>query len=71
MSTMGLIITAAAAAGIVTIIVSVLSLISDRKKNQKRSRAHRREHVNDRTVRTILSYTLAQEALSEKVSRRA
>lgn len=58
-------------AGAITIVVSTIGLIFDRKKSQKAKLEQRRQHISENMVRTVMGYKAEQAHDIGRYTRRA
>lgn len=71
MGTLSIVMMMAFIAGAITIIVSTISLISDRRKSHEAKLEHRRQHVSENMVRTVMGYKAQQAQETGRYTRRA
>lgn len=71
MDTLSIVMMMAFIAGALTIIVSTLSLISDRKKSREAKLERRRQNVSENMVRTVMGYRAQQAQETGRYTRRA
>ena len=71
MSTLSIMMMIAFIAGALTIIVSTIGLISDRKKSREAKLERKRQHISDNMVRTVMGYKAQQARETGRYTRRA
>lgn len=71
MSTLSIVMMIAFIAGALTIVVSTIALISDRRKRHEAKLEHRRQHISDNMVRTVMGYRAQQAQEAVHYTRRA
>lgn len=71
MSTLSIVMMMAFIAGALTIIVSTIGLISDRKKSRAAKLEQRRQHISENMVRTVMGYKAQQAQEAGRYTRRA
>lgn len=69
--TLSIVMMMAFIAGAITIIVSTIGLISDKKKSRAAKLEHRRQHISENMVRTVMGYKEQQVQENGRYVRRA